>query len=265
MVEEQLFPALFIGHGSPSNALLKNGKYFKALRTFADSHPKPSSIVVLSAHWQTEDIIEITGNEELIPFLTEETDNGELIKLLKPFKGNPSLARSIAYALKKKGIRAKINNEYGLDYGAWGPASLLYPENDVPIIQLSLPMAKSPKTLLRFGLSLKVFRKEDILFIGSGNIVYNEKIRHQQQDAQISGWAIDFDTWIEENMFGELDNLLDYENQAPNANYAVPTPDHFNPIFFVLGLKGVDEKIKTIYEGFEFSTTSMRSFKIMSV
>ncbi len=198
-----------------------------------------------------------------MPFLPEEFNTKEFEKFIKPYKGNPTLARSIVYTLKKKGLKAKINNSYGLDYGAWGPVSLLYPDIEIPVIQISLPLEKKPKSLLKLGVSLRTYRNDNILFIGSGNIVYNEKIKHQQKDAPSSGWAKDFDDWVEENMFGELDNLLDYQEQGPNANYAVPTPEHFNPIFFVLGLKGVDEKISTIYEGFEFSTTSMRTFQIL--
>lgn len=262
MEDSKIFPALFLGHGSPLNAFEKENKYFRTLQRFVKTNIIPDSIVILSAHWETNGIMEITGKDDLNLELTEETDNQNLNLLIKSVKGNPTLARSISYTLKKKGITTKLNNDKGIDQGAWIPIHLMYPEMNIPIVQLSLLTDKKPKDLYKLGIMLRAFRKENILFIGSGNVVHNSKIRHHDKDAQISGWAIDFDTWLEENMFGDIDDLFDYKNTAPNSNYAVPTPEHFNPIFFVLGLRYEFEKIKTIYEGFEYSTTSMRSFQI---
>ena len=260
MEEEYAHPAIFIGHGSALNAFDKQGKYYKALLNFAKNNPRPDTIVVLSAHWQTDETIEITGNETQFPELPEDEENSYLKALIKSIRGNPALARSIIYSLKKKGFKSRVNTEKGIDHGAWIPVYLMYPELDIPVLQISVPLDKRPKSIFKLGLSLRAFRKEKILFIGSGNVVHNRKIRHQERDAPVSGWAKDFDAWIEEHIFGDLDELFDYENLAPNSSYAAPTPEHLSPLFFVLGLKYDFEKIKTIYEGFEHSTTSMRSF-----
>ena len=244
------------------NALEKEGKYYKALKKFSITNPEPEAIVVVSSHWETENIIEITGSEVLEPLLLEDEEQKKLKSLKKTFIGNPSLARSLAYSLKKKGIKSKVNMNRGIDHGAWVPIYLMYPEKNIPIIQFSLPAEKGPKSLFRLGNALKSFRKDNILFLGSGNVVFNPKIKHQSKEAPISGWAKDFDAWIEENMFGDLENLFDYQNLAPNANYAMPTSEHISPMFVILGLKNKEEKIKTMYEGFEYSTTSMRCFQI---
>lgn len=260
MAESNRFPALFLGLRAPSNALLTEDKYVRALQSFVKSHPVPSAIVVFSSYWTTDNIIELTGSEELNPIVSNDDDLNIIKSLYNSQKGNPALARSIAYSLKKKGIKSKINKEHGLDYGALFPINLMYPEGDISIIQISIPIQKSPKTLFRLGQSLKKFRNENILFIGSGNIVFNKKVRHQTIDDPASSWAKEFDDFIEENMFKDIDNLFDYEEQGPDAAFAVTNPERINPMFFVLGLKYDDEKVKTLFEGFEFSTTSLRSF-----
>ena len=263
MEADFVFPALFVGHGSISNAFIKDGKYYKALMNFKASNPIPDTIVVLSAHWQTDNQFEITCWENNEAFCDDEESNDHgTLKRIKPITGNVSLARSIVYTLKKKGIKSSINDERGIDQGVWIPLSILYPDQDIPIVQISLQVAKGPRSLFKLGMYLKKFRTENILFMGSGNVVYNRKIRHQEKDAPVSGWAKDFDSWIEESIFGDLENLFNYQEYAPNADYAVPTTEHLDPLFFVLGLKNEDEKIKTIYEGFEHSTTSMRTFII---
>jgi 4,5-DOPA dioxygenase extradiol len=262
MEEENPFPALFIGHGSVVNALLKQGKYYSALRKFSTKNRKPDSVIVLSAHWETENLIEITSREKNESYF----DNNDVIEDNSQFNypppGNSTLARSISYYLKKKGIKNKLNSDRGLDKGVWIPLHILYPDADIPVIQISLPIDRTPKMIFKLGTYLRHFRNQDILLIGSGNIVNNPKIRHKLQDAPVSGWARDFDTWVEEKLFTEINELMDYETHAPNSNYAVPTTEHFDPMFFVLGLKFENEKIYPIYEGFEHSTTSMRSFSI---
>lgn len=262
MEENFIFPALFVGHGSTTNAFAKEeDKYHKALANFSSSNPKPETIIVLSAHWQTEKHYEITCWDKNNYFCDEQVNN-DIIKKLKPVKGNVPLSRSLVHTLKKKGINLKINTERGLDQGVWIPLSIMYPEQDIPVIQLSLQLVKGPRSHFKLGAALKGFRSENILFIGSGNVVYTTKIMHKDKDAQVSGWAKDFDTWIEEAIYGDLEDLFNYQDDAPNADYAVPTTEHLDPLFFILGLKNEDEIIKTIYEGFEHSTTSMRSFII---
>lgn len=261
MDEGFIFPALFVGHGSTTNAFINEGKYYKALVNFSSTNPRPDSIIVVSAHWQTRKEYQITCWNKNVPICDEQADE-TLIKKVKSFTGNEELARSLVYTLKKKGIKAKVNTERGLDQGVWVPLSIMYPDNDIPVVQLSLQIAKRPKSLYKLGESLRNYRKENILIIGSGNVVYTSKIRHKEKDAPISGWAKDFDIWIEENIFGDLEDLFNYQEYAPNADYAVPTTEHLDPLFFVLGLKHEQEKIKTIFEGFEHSTTSMRSFVI---
>ena len=264
MVEGYKFPALFLGLKSPSNDDVKEGKYYRILQNFANSHPNPQAIVVMSAYWVTEVIFEITGKEKLNPIVSESNERKNEKTVFKFQKGNPALARSIAYSLKKKGIKSKINNDYGLDYGALLPMNVMYPERKIPIIQISVPIQKTPKSLFRLGQGLRNFRNENVLFIGSGNTVFNERIRHQEIDDPPSGWAKDFDDFVEEHIFGDLEDLFDYEAQAPNANYAVTEKESIYPLFFVLGLKNDEEKVKTLFEGFEYSTTSLRSFFLES-
>lgn len=260
MVEINPFPALFIGHGSPFNIKIREGKYYKSLQKFVSSIEKPESIIVLSAHWET-DKVEITSWDEHEPYVEEDEES--LIPLIKKsYIGNPSLSRSIAYTFKKKGISSKINSDRGIDSAVWCPYSLMFNDADIPIIQLSLPADRRPKALYKLGLSLINFRKENILIMGSGNIVYSKKIMHKEKDAPVSGWAKDFDDFIEEHLFVSIDNLFKYSDTAPNALYAVATTEHIDPMFFILGSKFENEKIRTIYEGFEYSTTSMRSFEI---
>jgi len=255
-------PVLFVSHGAPDAALGRND-YTRALGVFGQ-RLSPRAAVVLSAHWEEPQPVHLTGAERTEVFHDFGGFPPELYELRYPAPGDPSLAAEIASLLEKDGVRAVVDRARKLDHGAWVPLRLLYPAADVPVVVLSLPRPRTPELLSRIGEILAPLRERGVLLVGSGGVVHNlARLRFGEKEAPVDDWAREFDEWVARRL-AERDFLaiLSYRTNAPHASLAVPTPEHFDPIFFVLGAAQPGDRAETLYEGFEYGNLSLRTFAL---
>ncbi|MGA7614980.1 MAG: class III extradiol ring-cleavage dioxygenase [Thermoanaerobaculia bacterium] len=253
-------PTLFISHGAPS-VILDDPEFVAALRGFASRLPKPRAVILMSAHWESDTSVRLTARD---PSKTIHDFGGfdrQLYSLHYPAPGDPELSRRIVSILEDASIDAAVDDSRGLDHGAWIPLLMLYPDADVPVIELSLPRPRSVDLVRRIGRALAPLRDEGMMLIGSGGVVHNlSEIRFSSHPA-VSEWARRFDDWVWRCIrTRDFDELGQYRNAAPTADLAVPTTEHFDPIFFTVGTSRDEEQEMLIFEGFRFGNLSMRSF-----
>ena len=263
--ESRKMPALFVGHGSPMVAI-EPDDYNNALQTFARSIPKPKAIVVFFFFFETMRSAGITVSERPSLIYDFYGFPRELYELTYPCPGDPLLARRIAGMLQKEGFPVALNNSRGLDHGAWIPLRIAYPEADIPVIQISIPRPFKSQQYLKMAETLDSLREEGILFVGSGNIVHNLRMcNFFDKHAPVDEWALEFDFWVKDCSEDlETDKLVKYRDLAPHNLLAVPTTEHFDPLFFVMGFvrKG-DPYVEPIFEGFHHANISMRCLAVM--
>lgn len=252
-------PTLFVSHGAPTFAV-EPGVIGPQLRALAAQLPVPRAVVIVSPHWQLSAVQVTTGaHPETIH------DFGgfppALYQLQYPAPGAPDVAAEVLAELANHGIDARGNATRGLDHGAWVPLMYLYPQADVPIVQLSLPRYEQPQDYLAFGQALAALRARGVLVIGSGSITHNLQEIYPD-DTRVEPWAQAFTDWIQERLAADdLAALLDWRRQAPAARRAHPTDEHLMPLFVVLGAAGTDRgHSQRLSGGFTYGTLSMDAF-----
>jgi 4,5-DOPA dioxygenase extradiol len=252
--------SVFLAHGSPMSAL-GGDAHAEALRRFGEAHTDLRAILVISAHWQTRGPIRITAWDHAPLVYDFGGFPEELYRIQYPAPGDPGLAARIAETLRAAGHDVALESSRGLDHGAWVPLLLTWPDPRIPVIQLSLP-AVPPAGLVRLGEALQPLRGEGILVVGSGVIVHNlGRVQLWDKEAAVEPWAARFDSWVAGQIkSGNRAALIDYRSQASDAALAVPTPEHFDPLFVTLGAALPGESARNIFEGFQYGTLSMRSF-----
>jgi 4,5-DOPA dioxygenase extradiol len=225
--------------------------HWAALKKFGDTHRDTRAIVIVSAHWRAHGEIRATSWEHAPLVYDFGGFPKELYEITYPAPGDPSLAARIPGAVPE--------TRRGLDHGAWVPLRLAWPDAHIPVVQVSLP-AGTPQDVFAFGRALRPLRDEGITVVGSGGIVHNLGLVHlSEKNSGVDPWAAEFDRWVAARLETRQD-LFDYAASAPEAVLAVPTPEHFDPIFVTLGASWADERLQTIYEGFHYGNLSMRSF-----
>ena len=256
-------PALFVSHGAPSLALEGDGVYARALQAFCAAH-SPRALVVFSGHFQQPRPIRITAAAR--PSLIYDFGGfpDELYRLTYPAPGSPELAREIVALLEKAGIGAELDESRGWDHGLWVPLRLAFPRAAAPVVEVSLPRGAPPSELLRVGAALCELRESGAVLIGSGGIVHNlARARLDAPSGPVDPWANEFDAWVAERLAKmEIAELVAYRDLAPHAELAVPTTEHFDPLFVVLGAAAEDDRLMPIYEGFQYGNLSLRSFAL---
>lgn len=230
-----MMPVLFLSHGAPALAL-EAGQTGAAWRQIAVQMPKPSAILVISAHWETRipTISRATWPETIHDF---SGFPDALYKLSYPAPGAPQMAEETARVLQQAGIQAVLDDTRGLDHGAWIPLSLMYPSCDIPVTQLSIQPENDPAWHMALGLALRPLREKGVLIIGSGSITHNLRaIFRHHQGAPAPAWVVEFCDWIAAKIkAGDLAALSDYRALAPNAVMNHPTDEHLLPLFAALG------------------------------
>ena len=250
-------PALFVGHGSPMNALEDNA-FTRAWREVAAALPRPRAVLCVSAHWETEGP-RVTA--QLQPRTIHDFYGfpPELFQVQYPAPGAPALADRVV-ALGATHHTAK-DTGWGLDHGAWSVLIRMYPEADVPIVQLSLDTALSPAEHFALARALRPLRDEGVLLLGSGNIVHNLRLMRWENTA--FDWAAAFDAKVAERIEQRDDAaLIDWRALGPGAALAVPTAEHYLPLLYVLAQRGPGEKAAFFAEGVTLGSISMRSVRI---
>lgn len=255
--------SLFLAHGSPLLALDVEG-YGAALREWAAARPKPEAVLVVSAHWLSEGPIQVGGHPGP-PTIHDFQGFPEKLQRI-PYRcpGSPRWAEEVVRQLQSSGFGAEIDPNRGLDHGAWVPLLHLYPDAKVPVVPLSLPSGVGPQRLLRLGRALAPLRELGLLLIGSGGLVHNlSKIRVEPDDAPVEKWAEHFDNWVWARFNeGNVTDLCSYRTVAPGGPVAVPTPEHFDPLFVVIGAFLEGDHQYGVYEGWQHGNLSLRSFAL---
>jgi len=238
--------------------------YARALGRMGESLPLPRAIVIVSAHWESPAPVRVG----LSPMPETIHDFGgfpeELYRLRYPSPGLPTLGAEIQALLAQAGIPSVGDERRGLDHGAWVPLLHAYPGAEIPVVQVTLPQPRSPSSLLALGEALEPLRKQGILLIGSGGIVHNlRRVHFGDKNAPVDAWAKSFDTWVRSRLeSGDVASIADYQAQAPDSERSVPTTEHFDPLFVVLGAAGKGGRIQDLYEGFQYGNLSMRTFAV---
>lgn len=251
-------PAVFIGHGSPMNIILDNG-FTRSLSALGKNIPRPEAILVISAHWMTEGSRVLCGAENRLIYDFMGFPE-ELYKYEYPAPGSPFLAEKIVSELIRFDVRC---GKWGLDHGAWAVLKWMYPNADIPVIQLSLDYSLSTLDHYNLAKELTVLREQGVLIIGSGNIVHNLSMMDYHMDAEPYKWAEEFDKSIKialENRHQE--KIIEYKDMGEIADLSVPTDEHYLPMIYALATQAEDEKVHFIHEGFQHASVSMRCFVI---
>lgn len=248
-------PALFIGHGSPMNAIETNS-FTESLHLLGNSFvQKPKAILVISAHWLAKgSFVFTTGNPEQIYDFYGFPQ--ALFDVKYPAAGSPEFANETINLSPE----IKEDNSWGIDHGSWTVLKHIFPAADVPVFQLSIDMSKPLSYHYELAKKLLPLRRRGVLIIGSGNIVHNLRYVYAQEAPY--EWAIEFDEWVKNKIDNrDFDSLIKYEQQGSAAKLSIPTTDHYIPLIYSLGLAEEDDKITYTYEGIETSL-SMRCLKI---
>jgi 4,5-DOPA dioxygenase extradiol len=254
-------PVLFIGHGSPMNAISTNA-FTRSLNALGQKLPPPKALLVVSAHWLSPDVTAVNVAERPPTIHDFGGFPAELHAMEYPAPGSPQFAREAIRAVK--GVKVVATREWGLDHGTWTVLHHLYPDAKIPVFQLSIDYAKGPEFHYQLGRELAALRQQGVMIIGSGNIVHNLRATQRGLPEAMrasQGWAQRFDDAFAAALAQRDDKrILDYTRLDAGANMAVPTPDHYWPMLYALGAAGRDEAAETLFTGFHSGTLSMRCF-----
>ena len=252
-------PAIFAGHGSPMYALEPN-RYTEAWGKLGCSLKRPDSILAISAHWVTRGVW-VTA----MPMPKTIHDFGgfpqALFEVQYPAPGSPALAQRVKELLNVPVVLEE--NEWGLDHGTWSVLKYMYPDADVPVVQLSLDGSLSAQSHYELAQQLRPLRDENVLIVSSGNIVHNLRTIRWQDDADPYPWATEFnDLFVSEMLSGRHEALIHWESQGNSAHLSIPTPEHYWPALYSLGLQLPDEQVAVVINGVEMGSISMLNFSI---
>ena len=252
-------PALFVGHGSPMNALEQND-YTRAWRALGDSLPRPRAILAISAHWYTRGTF-VTANEQPRTIHDFGGFPQPLFEVAYPAAGSPALAARVAALLAPLNVREAT--DWGLDHGTWSVLVHTYPDADIPIVQLSIDGTQPPAFHLAVGRRLGALRDEGILVFGSGGIVHNLGRLQRDGTGVTPGWAQEFDDWVRARAAAaDHEALVDFASRGDAARLSVPTAEHYLPLLYVLGTQRPGESVSVPVSGFDLGSLSMTSIVI---
>jgi 4,5-DOPA dioxygenase extradiol len=253
----QRMPVLFVGHGSPMNAVEDN-EFSRAWIKVGSDLPVPRAVVCISAHWETEGT-QVNAMEKPKTIYDFYGFPPELYAVKYPAPGSPALAQQLCSMLTP--LPVKLDNSWGLDHGAWSVLCRLFPHADIPVIQLSLDVLKSARAHYDLGKQLKPLRDEGILILGSGNVVHNLRILNWNDSAY--DWAVEFDAkvarWVLED---DHESAIEYHLQGSQAALAVNSAEHYKPFLYILGAREPGEAVTFFAQKVTLGSISMRSMLI---
>ncbi len=253
-------PAIFFGHGNPMNALLKNA-YTDGWASIGHSIPRPNAVLCVSAHWYLPGTA-VTA----MPSPRTIHDFGgfprELYEVEYPAPGSPDLAHRVRELFAPTPVQ--LDQTWGLDHGTWSVLCHVFPEADIPIVQLSIDETRPPEFHHQLGKLLAPLRDEGVLIIGSGNIVHNlHTYAWGKHEVEPFDWAVRFENLAREFLLsGNDDPLVRYESLGRDALLSAPTPDHYLPLLYVIALRREGERVTFPVEGFDGGSISMLTVQI---
>lgn len=255
-------PVLFLGHGSPMNAIEEN-EFVAGFKNIAKTIPAPQAILCVSAHWETIGT-HITAMEKPRTIHDFGGFPKELYQVQYPAPGSPALAKETQQLITKTEVVA--DESWGLDHGAWSVIKHLYPQANIPVIQMSLDYNKNPAQHFEIAKELSLLRKKGILIIGSGNMVHNLRMVAWDKLNEVGfayDWAIEAQEKINKAILNDYySSLINYSSQGTEMNLAIPSADHFLPLLYTLALKEENEKVDLFNDKAVAGSLTMTSVKI---
>ncbi|HJQ23954.1 MAG TPA: 4,5-DOPA dioxygenase extradiol [Blastocatellia bacterium] len=253
-------PAIFFGHGNPMNALLKN-EYSAAWAQIGASLPRPRAVLCVSAHWYQPGTA-VTANQQPRTIHDFGGFPRALYEVNYPAPGDPELAHRVAELLAP--VPVQLDQRWGLDHGAWSVLCHVFPEADVPVVQLSLDETQAAAYHYELAARLAPLRDEGVLVLGSGNLVHNlHAYAWGRHGVEPFDWAVRFERQARALLLeGDHAPLINYETMGRDALLAAPTPDHYLPLLYVIALRRADEPVTFPVEGVDGGSVSMLAVRI---
>jgi 4,5-DOPA dioxygenase extradiol len=252
-------PVLFLGHGSPMNAIEDN-EFARGWRAIGQSLPKPNAILCISAHWETRGTY-VTAMEKPKTIHDFGGFPPALFAVEYPAPGSPELAAQTKQLVTSTEVG--LDQSWGLDHGCWSVVKRLYPAADIPVIQLSLDYQQGTRYHFELAKELNALRKKGILIVGSGNMVHNLGIIDWDNPNSGFDWAVEANTTMKNLIStGDYASLINYQAQGKAFQLSIPTPEHYLPLLYTLGLKEEKEEISFFNDRTVMGSISMTSVKI---
>ena len=254
-------PSLFVSHGAP-NLIIDRSPAAEAMVALAASLPRPQAVLVISAHWETDQpTLTAAAAPETIHDFYGFPD--ALYRLRYPAPGDPALAEAIAARLSAAGIECALDATRGLDHGAWVPLMLMYPKADLPVLQLSVQPGRSTRAHSDLGRALAPLRGEGILVLASGGATHNLRaLAWRDRFGPPHDAVREFAEWLNRALGeGRIEDLLDYRAKAPAAAFNHPSEEHFLPLLVALGAAGPRLDARRVHASFEFAGLAMDHYR----
>lgn len=254
-------PVLFLGHGSPMNAIEEN-EFVTGFRNIAKSIPKPNAILCISAHWETKGTF-VTAMQNPSTIHDFGGFPKELFEVQYPAPGSPELAKETKSLITKTEVG--LDDKWGLDHGAWSVIKHLYPNADIPVIQLSLDYSQTPQYHYELAQQINSLRKKGVLIIGSGNMVHNLRMVEWKRLNETFGydWAMEANDKMKQHILsGNHQQLINFRSQGKAFDLAIPTPEHYLPLLYTLALQEKNEDVKLFNDKAVAGSLTMTSLKI---
>lgn len=237
-VDDRTWPVVFIGHGTPLNALAAN-VFTQAWAELGAAIGRPRAILSISGHWYTRGT-RVTAMER--PPTLYDFGYRNMFHIKYPAPGSPALAARVADLLAPAIVAQDL--DWGLDHGTWSVLTKAYPDADIPVVQLSLDGTRAPSYHYELGIRLRHLRREGVLILASGNIVHNLALTIRTGDAPPYDWAVRFDELVRAKLVArDWQALVDYPALGADAALAVPTPDHYLPLLYAIGAAAPDDTV----------------------
>lgn len=251
-------PVVFVGHGNPMNAIEDN-EFSRAWAQVGKQLPKPNAILCVSAHWETRGTY-ITGMDKPKTIHDFGGFPRALFEYQYPAPGSPQLAQLTKETVKQALVELD-KDAWGLDHGTWSVLTRMFPQADIPVVQLSLDRSQGPEFHYALGKELRALRDKGVLIVGSGNIVHNLRIAVFEDKAY--DWATEFDQTAKQLMeSGDHASLVNYKNLGQAAQLAIPTNEHYLPLLYILSLQDQGEQVHFFADKVTGGSLSMRSVLI---
>jgi 4,5-DOPA dioxygenase extradiol len=254
---EAVMPVLFVGHGSPMNAIEDN-PFSRAWGELATSLPQPTAVLCISAHWESNGT-RVTTAEHPRTIHDFHGFPQPLFEKQYPAPGSPDLARLTQAAIGQG--RVELDTAWGLDHGAWSVLCRMFPRADVPVVQLSLDRTAEPARHYELARQLRALRRKGVLIVGSGNLVHSLREVVWQEAAH--DWALEFDAQARQLILaGDHASLIDYQRLGRSAELSIPTNEHYLPLLYALALQEKTDGLRFFAERVTLGSISMRSLRI---
>lgn len=251
-------PAIFFGHGSPMNCL--GGAYADEWTSFGKTIEKPRAILMISAHWETDGAA-VTAMDAPRTIHDFSGFPAPLYDIRYPARGDRALAQRVAELLAPD--RVAMDQDWGLDHGAWGPLMFVFPDADAPVVQLSLDVRLSGAQHYARAQKLAPLRDEGVMIVGSGDIVHNLRLMSRTGEAAPLDWAQRFHDDVKARVTaGDHAALVAYEQLGADAGLSIPTPEHYLPLLYVLAQQRAGERAAFFTDGIDLGSVSMLGVKI---